>query len=71
MNRVWSRPAGITDLERPDYWEYFGERLVEYANIPPGAMVLDVGCGTGSSMFPAARLTGEQGYVCGIDICPG
>lgn len=71
MARIWSRPAGISDLDGPDYWEYFGARLVERAAIPLGAWVLDVGCGTGSSLFPAAENTGERGYVIGIDICPG
>ena len=68
MARVWSRPAGEPDLDGPDYWEYFGVRLVEHADIPPGAKVLDVACGAGSSLFPAAEKTGAQGYVTGIDI---
>ena len=71
MTRIWSRPLGVTDLNRPDYWDYFGIRLVEHANIPVGAKVLDVGCGTGSSLFPALEKTGPNGSVIGIDICPG
>lgn len=71
MTRVWSRPGGESDLDGPDYWDYFGVRLVEHAAIPLGAKVLDVACGTGSSLFPAAEKTGAQGYVTGIDICPG
>lgn len=70
MARIWSRPLGVTDLAGPDYWDYFGARLVERANIHPGAKLLDVGCGTGSSLFPAARKAGSQGYAVGIDICP-
>jgi ubiquinone/menaquinone biosynthesis C-methylase UbiE len=71
MARVWGRPAGVSDLNGPDYWDYFGVRLVEHAAIPPGAKVLDVGCGTGSSLFPAADRVGPGGTVVGIDICPG
>lgn len=71
MARVWSRPAGEPDLDGMDYWEYFGVRLVEHADIPPGATVLDVACGTGSSLFPAAAQVGAQGHVTGIDVCPG
>jgi O-methyltransferase/aklanonic acid methyltransferase len=71
MTRIWSRPIGVSDLDEPDYWQYFGVRLVEQAAIPPGAKVLDVGCGTGSSLFPAAEKTGPGGYATGIDICPG
>lgn len=68
---IWSRPVGSHDPEIPDYWEYFGARLVEHARISPGDWILDVGCGTGSSLFPAVERTGDNGYVVGIDICPG
>lgn len=71
MERIWSRPRGTSSLDGPDYWEYFGVRLVEHAAVYPGARVLDVGCGTGSSLFPAAEKTGARGYAAGIDICPG
>ena len=53
------------------YWDYFGARLTEHAAIYPGASLLDVGCGTGSSLIPAAKKTGARGYITGIDICPG
>ena len=70
MERIWSRPIGVSDLDGPDYWDYFGARLVERAVIVPGARVLDMGCGAGSSLFPAAAKTGAHGCVTGIDICP-
>ena len=71
MVRTWSRPLGVTDLYGPDYWDYFGIRLIEHAEIFKGARILDVGCGTGSSLFPAAKIIGERGYAVGVDICPG
>lgn len=71
MARIWSRPIDVPDLDGPDYWDYFGEMLVEYADIALGTKILDVGCGTGSSLFPAAEKTGASGYAIGIDICPG
>jgi len=71
MTRIWSRPIGMIDLDGQDYWEYFGLRLVEQAEIFPGAKVLDVACGSGSSLFPAALKTGSDGYCTGFDICPG
>ena len=55
MARIWSRPLGVTNLAGPDYWDYFATRLVERAAISPGELLLDVGCGTGSSLFPARR----------------
>lgn len=70
MERIWSRPLGVTDLSGPDYWDYYGARLVERASLTPGMQVLDVGCGTGSSLFPAADMVGTGGYAIGVDICP-
>ena len=65
----WSKPAG-TAYQGIDYWQYLGLRLAEQAGIFPGASVLDVGCGPGSSLFPAAGKVGERGKAIGIDICP-
>jgi O-methyltransferase/aklanonic acid methyltransferase len=70
MARIWSRPLGVRDLSGPDYWDYFADQLVQRAGIKPGMMVLDIGCGTGSSLFPAAQAIGPRGYAIGIDICP-
>jgi ubiquinone/menaquinone biosynthesis C-methylase UbiE len=70
MARLWSRVVGGSDLEGLEYWDYFGIKLVEHADIPLGARVLDVACGGGSSLFQAAEKTGLGGYVIGIDICP-
>ena len=69
MARIWSKPIGETSSDGPVYWDYFGEKLVEHASIHPGAKVLDVGCGSGSSLFPAAEKAGSKGYVVGVDIC--
>jgi O-methyltransferase/aklanonic acid methyltransferase len=55
---MWSKPAGISGPDATDYWAYFGSRFVELAAIGPGISMLDVGCGTGSSMFPAAERVG-------------
>lgn len=60
--------AGIGKMAVPPYWAYFGKRLVELAEIPEGAWVLDVGSGRrGTSLLPAATTTGPQGQVIGID----
>ncbi len=49
-------------------WWYFGNQLVELANIHEGARVLDVGCGWGTSLFLAAQKVGPLGHVTGIEI---
>lgn len=69
MTNLWSKLLG-SGPEGPDYWEYFGLRLVEHAAPRVGAHVLDVGCGDGSSLFPSAERVGRVGHVTGIDICP-
>jgi O-methyltransferase/aklanonic acid methyltransferase len=71
MTRIWSRPSGVADRTGLNYWDYFAARLVEEALIYPGAILLDVGCGTGSSLFPAVEKAGRAGYGIGIDICTG
>jgi predicted dehydrogenase/trans-aconitate methyltransferase len=48
-----------------------GQRLVEHAAPPVGGQVLDVGCGTGACLVPAARAVGRTGGVVGIDTSPG
>jgi ubiquinone/menaquinone biosynthesis C-methylase UbiE len=46
-------------------------RLVELAALPPGARVLDAGCGTGAVLLPAAAAVGPAGQVTGIDLAEG
>ncbi|UCD93832.1 MAG: methyltransferase domain-containing protein [Candidatus Zixiibacteriota bacterium] len=69
MGDIWSRPAGASTNNALDYWEYFGQRLVELADIGQGADVLDVGAGQGSSFFPEAKKVGPGGKVVGIELC--
>ncbi len=40
---------------------------VEFARIKPGDHILDLGSGAGNDCFVARALTGENGYVTGID----
>jgi ubiquinone/menaquinone biosynthesis C-methylase UbiE len=48
----------------------FRERILQLAQIEPGAVVLDVGCGTGSLAIAAKRRVGPTGAVYGIDASP-
>lgn len=41
-----------------------------WAAIPPGAAVLDVGCGAGLDALIAARRAGDAGRVTGLDFSP-
>ncbi|WP_328766223.1 class I SAM-dependent methyltransferase [Streptomyces sp. NBC_00286] len=68
----WSGPAGnawvdaqavMDELLRP-----FEELLVEAMSVGPGAHVLDVGCGTGSTTVTVARRLGPAGRCVGVDI---
>lgn len=62
--------AAAADYERAAaaWWAFLGERTVERLAIAPGAQVLDVACGTGTSLVPAARLAGPAGRVVGVDL---
>ena len=65
---LYNRAAPIYGAIGPAIFDYFGRRLVEILDIPPGAQVLDVGTGRGANLFPAAQKVGASGSVTGIDI---
>jgi SAM-dependent methyltransferase len=50
------------------FWGYFGKRTVERLGLTAGARVLDLCCGTGASVFPAAERVGPGGHVIGVDL---
>ena len=67
--------AGLFDRVAPTYdqlgAEFFspvGQELVARAEVRPGDRVLDVGCGRGAVLFPAAEVVGPSGAVVGIDL---
>ena len=67
---VFDRAAPTYDRVGDAYHDYFGERLVELAGVAVGDRVLDVACGRGASLVPAARRAGGSGQVLGVDLSP-
>ena len=49
----------------------FGERLAQMVLLGPGGRVLDVGCGAGGALLPAAQRVGPTGEAVGIDLAEG
>jgi ubiquinone/menaquinone biosynthesis C-methylase UbiE len=47
---------------------HFGQRLVATAGVKPGQTVLDVACGRGAVLFPAAEALGAVGNIVGLDL---
>lgn len=68
---VWDKVAPTFGKIGPDYWNQFGNRLVELSSINKGAKVLDIGIGRGASLFAAINKIGEDGHAIGIDISEG
>lgn len=65
---VYDRAASTYGMIGPGLFPYFGDRLVQQFNIPPGAKILDVACGTGASLTPASDAVGSRGLVVGVDL---
>jgi len=65
---IFDRAATSYDHVGPQFFSYFGKRLVEFAEISAGCSVLDVATGRGALLFPAADVVGPRGQVIGIDL---
>ena len=69
--------AGVFDRSAPTYdavgvafFTDVGRRLVALAPVRTGERVVDLGCGRGAALFPAATAVGPTGTVLGIDLAP-
>lgn len=67
---VFERAANTYDSLGVELFGPVGAALVDQARIRQGQAVLDVGCGRGASLIPAALAVGPSGTVTGIDIAP-
>ena len=62
--------SGHFDAEPLSFWALHGENAVARLGLRGGESLLDVGCGTGASLLPAAAAVGPRGRVVGVDISP-
>ncbi|MBP2702954.1 class I SAM-dependent methyltransferase [Microbispora sp. RL4-1S] len=67
---VFDDSAARYDRMGVEFFTPMGRRLVELAAPAEGERVLDVGCGRGASLFPAAERVGPAGRALGIDLAP-
>jgi ubiquinone/menaquinone biosynthesis C-methylase UbiE len=65
---TYNAAADSFDSEPLGFWSRIGLRTVDLLELEPGARVLDVGCGAGSSAIPAAEKIGPSGHVIGVDL---
>lgn len=65
---TYNAAADAYDDPANSFWGRFGRRTVERLELPAGARVLDVCCGSGASALPAAEHVGPTGSVLGVDL---
>ncbi|GAA1161544.1 arsenite methyltransferase [Streptomyces hebeiensis] len=68
---LFDRSAPTYERVGVEHFDDLGRRLVARAGVTAGERVLDVGCGTGAVLVPAARAAGPEGEVIGVDLSPG
>ncbi|MDQ1600393.1 MAG: hypothetical protein QOD68_1867 [Actinomycetota bacterium] len=67
---VFERSAPTYDAVGVAFFTDVGRRLVAMAEVQPGERVVDLGCGRGAALFPAATAVGPTGTALGIDLAP-
>ena len=68
--RVFNQAATIYDRVGPSIFSYYGQSLVDLADLHLGDEVLDVAAGRGALLFPIATKVGPNGHVTAIDFSP-
>ena len=66
MDRVYRRQRHVYDATRK-YYLLGRDPMIDGLNPPPGAAVLEIGCGTGRNLVRAARLYPQASFF-GVDI---
>jgi ubiquinone/menaquinone biosynthesis C-methylase UbiE len=70
IGQLWIRGLGAA-MESRFRYRFFGPtKILQGADIRPGQIVLEVGCGTGFFTIPAAQLIGDQGCLLAMDVLP-
>ena len=67
---VFERSAPTYDAVGVAYFTDVGRRWSTLAEVQPGERVVDLGCGRGAALFPAATAVGPTGTALGIDLAP-
>jgi ubiquinone/menaquinone biosynthesis C-methylase UbiE len=68
---AYERAAPTYDRAPFSHHAAFGRRLAQMVLLGPGGRVLDVGCGAGGALLPAARRVGPTGEAVGVDLAEG
>jgi SAM-dependent methyltransferase len=63
---IWERASPAYETELP-YFRLMGERTVAHAALRSGQDVLDVACGKGAVLVPAAKAVAPTGRALGVD----
>ncbi|MFC4472809.1 class I SAM-dependent methyltransferase [Streptomyces xiangluensis] len=71
LAELFDRSAPTYERVGVEHFADLGRRLVAHAGLAEGHHVLDVGCGTGAVLLPAARAVGPKGQVIGVDLSAG
>jgi ubiquinone/menaquinone biosynthesis C-methylase UbiE len=65
---TYNAASDLFDHPTNTFWDRFGRNTINRLDLKPGALALDVCCGSGASALPAAEQVGDAGYVIGIDL---
>jgi ubiquinone/menaquinone biosynthesis C-methylase UbiE len=68
IGKIFIRVLASAMESRFRYRFFAPMKILSGADIAPGQIVLELGCGTGFFTLPAARLIGEQGRLVAMDV---